>query len=54
MVDLFDVAQRTHWQEAERRDLFLRGLGKASGWKATRSVVEAERVELGVGQSTLY
>ncbi|MGB5087287.1 MAG: hypothetical protein WBO09_22445, partial [Methylocystis silviterrae] len=40
---LIDDPNDPRWQEAERRDQFLRELLKATGWKATRDVVDAAR-----------
>ena len=49
MPSSLDKPEDPRWQEAERRDLFLRGLLKASGWKATGEVVEAARNAFGAG-----
>jgi putative transposase len=51
---LLDDPNDPRWQEAERRDTFVRGLLKANGWKATRTVVDAVRMEFGIGRSTVY
>ena len=50
LMDLDDP----RWPEAERRDALLRRLLKASGWKVTREVVEAARLDLGIPRSTLF
>ena len=42
------------WPEAERRDMLLRDLLKASGWKVTDEVVKAAREQLGIPRSTLF
>ena len=41
MTIFLDDQDEPHGAEAERRDVFLRQLLKASGWKATRDVVDA-------------
>ena len=53
MAGLIDDPNDPHWQEAERRDQFLRELLKATGWKATRDVVDAARMTFGVSRSAL-
>jgi putative transposase len=42
------------WPEVERRDMLLRDLLKASGWKVTDEVVKAAREQLGIPRSTLF
>lgn len=54
MAGLIDDPNDPRWQEAERRDQFLRELLKATGWKATRDVVDAARMTFGVSRSTVY
>lgn len=54
MLGPLDDPDDPRWREAERRDVFLRGLLKANGWRATREVVDAVRAEFGVGRSTVY
>jgi hypothetical protein len=41
MPRLLDDPNDPRWLEAERRDIFLRGLLNANDWTATREVVEA-------------
>jgi hypothetical protein len=54
MTGLVDDPNDSRWQEAERRDQFLRELLKETGWKATRDVVDAARMTFGVSRSTVY
>jgi hypothetical protein len=54
MPRLLDDPNDPRWLEAERRDIFLRGLLKANDWTATREVVEAVRNEFRIGRSTVY
>lgn len=54
MAGLIDDPNDPRWQEAERRDQFPRDLLKATGWKATRDVVDAARMTFGVSRSTVY
>ena len=54
MPRLLDDPNDPRWLEAERRDIFLRGLLKANDWTATREVVEAVRSEFRIGRSTVY
>ncbi len=51
MPRLLDDPNDPRWLEAERerRDVFLRGLLKATDWTATREVVEAVRNEFRIG-----
>jgi hypothetical protein len=53
MAGLIDDPNDPRWQEAERRDQFLRELLKATGWRATRDVVDAARMTFGVSRSAL-
>src|SRR5215469_7478125 len=54
MPRLFDDPNDPRWLEAERRDIFLRGLLNANDWTATREAVEAVRNEFRIGRSTVY
>jgi putative transposase len=54
MPRLLDDPNDPRWLEAERRDIFLRGLLMANDWTATREVVEAVRNEFRIGRSTVY
>jgi len=54
MPRLLDDPNDPRWLEAERRDIFLRGLLKANDWTATREVVEAVRNKFRIGRSTVY
>ena len=54
MPRLLDDPNDPRWLEAERRDVFLRGLLKDTDWTATREVVEAVRNEFRIGRSTVY
>jgi putative transposase len=54
MQRLLDDPNDPRWLEAERRDIFLRGLLKANEWTATREVVEAVRNKFRIGRSTVY
>jgi hypothetical protein len=54
MPRLLDDPNDLRWLEAERRDIFLRGLLKANDWTATREIVEAVRNEFRIGRSTVY
>ena len=54
MPRLLDDPDDPRWLEAERRDIFLRGLLKPNDWTATREVVEAVRNEFRIGRSTVY
>ena len=54
MPSSLDRPEDPRWQEAERRDLFLRRLLKACGWKATKEVVDAAREAFGVSRSTVF
>ena len=54
MARLLDVPNDPRWREAERRDIFLRGLLKADDRSATPEVIEAVRNEFRFGRSTVY
>jgi hypothetical protein len=54
MLNSLDRPEDPRWREDECRDLFLRRLLKACGWKASKEVVDAASEAFGVSRSTVF